>query len=137
MNIEELRQEIDTIDEQLVDLFVKRMGVSAQVAEYKKQNGRAVLDPSRERRLLERVSELAGEDLESQTRVLYNVILSLSRSHQNHCLGFDSALLEKIRAGINDTAKVFPERAFVACQGVEGAYSQLACDKLFSAANIM
>ena len=137
MGIEELRQEIDTIDEELVKLFVKRMGVSAQVAEYKRENGRSVLDPSRERQLLTRVSELAGEELESQTRVLYNLILSLSRSHQNHCLGFDDALLGKIRNGIKDTAPVFPERAFVACQGVEGAYSQLACDKLFSAANIM
>lgn len=137
MAIEELRQEIDAIDEELVRLFVKRMGVSAQVADFKKESGRAVLDPSRERRLLERVSELAGEELESQTRVLYNLILSLSRSYQNHRLGFDGALLEKIRAGVKDTAPVFPERAFVACQGVEGAYSQLACDKLFSAANIM
>ncbi len=137
MSMEELRQEIDSIDEELVRLFVKRMGVSAQVADYKRQSGRAVLDPSRERQLLERVSELAGEELESQTRVLYNLILSLSRSYQNHRLGFDGALLDKIRAGIRDTAAVFPERAFVACQGVEGAYSQLACDKLFAAANIM
>ncbi len=137
MSMDELRQEIDAIDEQLVELFVKRMGVSAQVAAEKKQSGRAVLDPARERRLLERVSELAGEELESQTRVLYNLILSLSRSYQNHCLGFDGALLDKIRSGIDNTEKVFPERAFVACQGVEGAYSQLACDKLFTAANIM
>ncbi len=137
MAMEELRQEIDAIDEELVRLFVKRMGVSAQVAECKRENGRAVLDPKRERQLLERVSELAGDELESQTRVLYNLILSLSRSYQNHRLGFDGALLENIRAGIRDTAPVFPERAFVACQGVEGAYSQLACDKMFSAANIM
>ena len=137
MGMDELRQEIDAIDEQLVQLFVKRMGVSAQVADIKKESGRAVLDPARERRLLERVSELAGEELESQTRVLYNLILSLSRSYQNHRLGFDGALLRKIRAGIQETAPVFPERAFVACQGVEGAYSQLACDKMFSAANIM
>ena len=137
MSMDELRQEIDAIDEQLVELFVKRMGVSARVAAEKKQSGRAVLDPARERRLLERVSELAGEELESQTRVLYNLILSLSRSYQNHCLGFDGALLDKIRSGIDNTEKVFPERAFVACQGVEGAYSQLACDKLFPAANIM
>lgn len=137
MGIEELRSEIDSIDEELVRLFVKRMGVSAQVAEYKKTSGRAVLDPSRERQLLQRVSELAGAELESQTRVLYNLILNLSRSHQNHCLGFDGALLDKIRTALADTSSVFPERALVACQGVEGAYSQLACDKLFSAANIM
>lgn len=137
MGMEELRQEIDNIDEKLVALFVQRMQVAAQVADEKKQSGRPVLDPMRERQLLERVSELAGEELESQTRVLYNLILSLSRSYQNHRLGFDGALLEKIRSGIENTDKVFPERALVACQGVEGAYSQLACDKLFPAANIM
>lgn len=137
MGIEELRSEIDSIDEELVRLFVRRMGVSAQVAEVKRGSGRAVLDPSRERQLLDRVSELAGEELESQTRVLYNLILSLSRSHQNHCLGFDGALLDNIGRALSETAPVFPERALVACQGVEGAYSQLACDKLFSAANIM
>ena len=137
MGIEELRSEIDSIDEELVRLFVRRMGVSAQVAEVKRGSGRAVLDPSRERQLLDRVSQLAGEELESQTRVLYNLILSLSRSHQNHCLGFDGALLDNIGRALSETAPVFPERALVACQGVEGAYSQLACDKLFSAANIM
>ncbi len=137
MGMEELRREIDAIDEQLVSLFIKRMGVSAQVAEEKRAGGRSVLDPARERQLLTRVSELAGEELESQTRVLYNLMLSLSRSHQNHCLGYDGELLEKIRTGIRDTAPVFPERAFVACQGIEGAYSQQACDKLFSAANIV
>ena len=137
MALEELRQEIDAIDEELVQLFVRRMGVSAQVADLKKQDGRAVLDPSRERQLLQRVSELAGDEMESQTRVLYNLILSLSRSYQNHRLGFDSELLSKIRTAIKETAPVFPERALVACQGVEGAYSQLACDKLFAAANIM
>ena len=125
MGIEELRSEIDSIDEELVRLFVRRMGVSAQVAEVKRGSGRAVLDPSRERQLLDRVSELAGEELESQTRVLYNLILSLSRSHQNHCLGFDGALLDHIGAALSETAPVFPERALV------------ACDKLFSAANIM
>ncbi len=137
MSLEQLREEIDAIDEQLVKLFVERMGVSAKVAEYKRQNGKPVRDPSRERALLQKVSELAGEELESQTRVLYNLILSLSRSYQNHRLGFDGALLDTVRAAIRDTQPTFPERAVVACQGVEGAYSQQACDKLFSAANIV
>ncbi len=137
MSIEELRNEIDSIDKELVDLFVKRMGVAAQVADYKRQNGKPVLDPERERKLLQKVSDLAGEDMESQTRILYQLILSLSRSHQSHLLGLDSTLTDRISQAITTTQQVFPERAMVACQGVEGAYSQLACDKLFSAPNIM
>ncbi len=137
MNIEELRKEIDTIDKELVGLFVKRMGVAAQVADYKRENGKPVLDPQRERMLLQKVSDLAGEDMESQTRILYQLILSLSRSYQSHLLGLDSTLTDRIGQAIASTQQVFPERATVACQGVEGAYSQLACDKLFGAPNIM
>lgn len=137
MDIEVLRKEIDGIDKELVELFVKRMGVAAEVAAFKKENGKPVLDPQRERLLLEKVSELAGPDMESQTRILYHLILSLSRSHQSHLLGLDSTLTDKIKEAITTTEQVFPERATVACQGVEGAYSQLACEKLFGAPNIM
>lgn len=137
MSIEQLRNEIDSIDKELVNLFVKRMGVAAQVADYKRENGKPVLDPERERMLLQKVSDLAGEDMESQTRILYQLILSLSRSYQSHLLGLDSTLTDRIANAIDTTQQVFPERATVACQGVEGAYSQLACDKLFSAPNIM
>ncbi len=137
MDIEELRKKIDGIDEELVSLFVKRMDVAAQVAAYKRETGKPVLDPERERKLLQKVSDLAGEDMESQTRILYHLILSLSRSHQSHLLGLDNTLTGKITEAISSTQQVFPERAIVACQGVEGAYSQLACEKLFSAPSIM
>lgn len=137
MSIENLRNEIDTIDEELVSLFVKRMSVCAEIAKDKKDSGKPILDLERERKLLAKVSSLAGKDLESQTRILYNSIMSLSRSYQNHILGFDSELVNKIKTATDTTDKLFPESALVACQGVEGAYSQLACDKLFAAPNIM
>ena len=35
MEIKALREQIDAIDEELVHLFVKRMNISAQVADYK------------------------------------------------------------------------------------------------------
>ena len=44
----ELRQEIDEIDQQMVELFEKRMGVSAEVARYKIANGKKVFDKERE-----------------------------------------------------------------------------------------
>ena len=74
MDIEQLRKEIDGIDKELVALFVKRMGVAAEVAAYKRETGKPVLDPERERMLLQKVSDLAGEDMESQTRILYHLI---------------------------------------------------------------
>ncbi len=137
MELSELRQQIDEIDRELVSLFTRRMSVSADVAEYKRQTGMNVLDPSRERALLGKVSELAGEDLEEYTRTLYATILELSRSYQHKRLGDTSSLYSEITEALDTTPKLFPERATVACQGVEGAYSQLAAEKLFSAPNIV
>ncbi len=137
MELKELREEIDRIDAELVPLFLKRMSVSAEVAEYKRQNHMQVLDPSRERALLDKVSERAGEDLEEYTRTLYTTILDLSRSYQHKKLNTESPLFEEITRAIDETPKLFPERAMVACQGVEGAYSQIAAERLFKLPNIM
>ena len=137
MEINELRNQIDEIDAQLVDLFKRRMNVCADVAEYKRQNNMKVLDASRERALLQKVSELSGEEFEDYTRTLYSTILDLSRSYQHKRLGTGSELSAVIDSAQLSTSKVFPERATVACQGVEGAYSQMATERLFKAPAIM
>ncbi len=137
MELKELRNEIDGIDRELVELFKKRMNVAASVAEYKRKNDMPVLDASRERALLEKVSELSGEEFEEYTRTLYSTILDLSRSYQHTKLDSKSPLYEEISSAIEKTPKIFPQRAIIACQGVEGAYSQIAAEKLFSAPNIV
>ena len=137
MELSELRNQIDSIDKELVDLFKKRMSVSAAVAEYKRVTGMNILDSSRERALLEKVSELSGEEFEEYTRTLYATILELSRSYQHKCLGDTSSLYSEISNALEVTPKLFPSKAVVACQGVEGAYSQIAAERLFKHPNIM
>lgn len=137
MELSELREQIDGIDCELVELFKRRMSVSAAVAEYKEKTGMNVLDASRERALLSKVSELAGEELEEYTRTLYATILELSRSYQHKRLGNTSELYREITDALESTPKLFPERAVIACQGVEGAYSQIAAERLFSAPDIL
>ncbi len=44
----ELREEIDGIDRQIAELFVRRMGIAEEVAEYKLSVGKAVFDRERE-----------------------------------------------------------------------------------------
>ncbi len=131
MELKEIRNEIDKIDSELVELYKKRMSLSANVAEYKRANNMPILDSSRERALLNKVSELSGEEFEEYTRTLYSTILDLSRSYQHKILGNTSALYSSIENAIENTTKIFPECASVACQGVEGAYSQVAAEKLF------
>ena len=137
MDLQELRHQIDDIDNQLVALFKERMQVAANVAEYKRQNGMQVLDASRERALLSKIAELSGEEFEDYTRTLYSTILELSRSYQHKQLQHESALYREIADALENTPKLFPERASVACQGVEGAYSQIAAERLFKLPNIM
>ena len=137
MDLQEARQNINAVDEELVALFKKRMSLAKEIGEAKKESGTPVFDRSRERDVLNRVCDLAGKDFESYVRVLYNTLFDVSRAYQRQIIGSHSALVPRIREAVASTDPVFPSRALVACQGVEGAYSQNACDKLFSLPNIM
>ncbi len=137
MNLEEIRNEIDSIDTELASLFKKRMDCALKVAEVKKKENAVILNKSREREIVNRVANLVGDDLQSQVKVLYSTLFDLSRSYQLQYMAKESELLEKIKNAIEKTPKMFPKKAVVACQGVEGAYSQIVCDKLFSLPSIM
>lgn len=137
MDIQEIRKEIDSIDTQLVNLFKERMEKAACVAEYKRNTGMKIYDPHRERDLLLRISELTGEEHESAARVWFSLLMELSRSYQSKLLLPESKYESIINTAINETELTFPEKATVACQGTEGAYAQVACNKLFSLPNIM
>ncbi len=137
MDIQELRRQIDSIDEQLVSLFCKRMELSAGVAEYKKQNDLPILVPAREREILARVAKQAGSELGNDCRVLYSTLFELSRGYQSKRNKVLGSLHENIMTSIETTPKLFPQAPMVACQGVEGAYSQIACEKIFKSPFIM
>ena len=82
MDLSQLRCEIDKIDDELVQLFVQRMGLAAQVADYKKENHLPILAPAREREKLQDVAVKAGPEMADYTRVLYSMLFELSRSYQ-------------------------------------------------------
>ena len=137
MDIQELRQKIDLIDDQLVSLFGQRMDIAAQIADYKKENKLPIYVPSRERIKLQDVAEKAGPDMANYTRVLYSMLFELSRSYQSKHTGELSPLYHRITKAIEETPNLFPQAPIVACQGVEGAYSQIACEKIFKSPFIM
>ena len=136
LDLNKLREEINEIDQEMVALFKKRMNVAASVAEYKKEKGLPVLDAARERALLGKISDMAGEELDGYARTLYHTMLDVSRAYQYTKLGSQSVVYSDITNTINSTANIFPCRAKVACQGVEGAYSQIAAEKLFELPDI-
>ena len=86
MDINELRQEIDSIDKQLTELFEKRMKTAANIAAYKKENGLAVYDRERERKVFNKVTEMTSPEIQNYTKTLYQTIFDLSRSyHPSAC----------------------------------------------------
>lgn len=137
MDLKEIRTQIDEIDNDLVALFNKRMALSAQVAEYKKANNMPIYVPSREREILQEVATKIGPEMANYARVLYSMIFELSRSYQAKQNAEATSLYNNITKSIETTRKLFPQSPLVACQGVEGAYSQIACEKMFKSPMIM
>lgn len=131
MDLTQCREKIDELDRQLVALFAERMETAAQVAAYKKEHGLPVLDAARERQKLRAVGELAPEAFRDDTETLYRLMFELSRSYQHRLLDAPPARVEEIRKALDGTPQLFPARAAIACQGVEGAYSEQACERLF------
>ena len=136
MDLSQYREQIDQIDDELIQLFARRMETAAQIAQWKRQAGKPVMDAGRERAKLLDVMGKCPDEFKDYAVSLYSLLFELSRSYQHRILDSSSALTEQITTAIESTDKVFPQTAMVACQGVEGAYSQLACEKLFRLPNI-
>ena len=136
MDLSQYREQIDRIDDELIQLFARRMETAAQIAQWKRQAGKPVMDAGRERAKLLDVMGKCPDEFKDYAVSLYSLLFELSRSYQHRILDSSSTLTEQISAAIAHTAPLFPKTASVACQGVEGAYSQLACEKLFRLPNI-
>ena len=137
MDLQDLRKEIDRIDKAMVSLFEERMRVCENVARYKMENNLPVLDSSREQQKLQSVADMLPEDLQEYGVNLYSVLMELSRSAQTRLKGHANDLPDEISRAIETTPQLFPQNAMVAYQGVAGAYSQIACEKLFRRPNVM
>lgn len=84
-DLNEIRKKINSIDEQLVKLFVQRMDCAKAVAEYKKENNIPILNRERENEVLDRVATQSGE-YGLYTRELFEDIMSMSRSLQQELI---------------------------------------------------
>ena len=86
-DLEQYRQEIDELDEQLVRLFLRRMEVTGKVGEYKLAHGMQVLDRERERRVLAKRASLAVDiRQEEDVKELFQTIMAISRRRQQELI---------------------------------------------------
>lgn len=135
-DLTQLREEINKVDDELLKLFEKRMLLANDVADYKKKNNLPVYDRRREREILNKVEADVREDMGSYAKILYSTLFQLSRSYQLKKISGTSDIVGRMKNSVETTPRLFPKTAEVACQGVEGAYSQHACDRLFGNAHI-
>ena len=134
--LKELRNEADILDEKIVDLFKERMDLVTRMAKYRAEYRLPFARDQREREILKRVSDRAGEEYEGYARLVYNTIFDVDHSAQANVLAQRSDLVERISRSVDETPKLFPKRATVACQGVAGAYSHAAAERLFQLPDI-
>jgi chorismate mutase/prephenate dehydratase len=129
MDLSVLRDQIDIVDRQIVELYEKRMDIAAQVADYKIANGKKVFDREREKQKLAAVKELAHSDFNKNgVEELFSQLMSMSRKLQYQKL---------VEAGASAKLPFIPidtidkENSRVCYQGAEGAYSELAMKEFF------
>ena len=135
--LNELRENIDKIDRQLVELFCERMKTASDIAEYKRETGMPVFDPVREREKLTTVAGMADDGMDNYIKQIYSLLFEVSRDYQNKLIGHNTELYNKINEAIANTPNLFPQSPRVACQGTEGAYSMVAAQKLFKSPDIV
>ena len=123
MDLSTLRNQIDEIDSEILKLFIERMDVCRQVGEYKKTHDLPVMQGGREQQIIDRIRANSPENLKDGSAVLFQNIMDISKSIQN--IGMAA---EKKREYNSFSAE---KAGKIACQGTDGAYSSIACKKLF------
>lgn len=136
MDLETLKEQMEQLDGQMSELFARRMELSADLAKARKEQGLVPMDLAGQREAKARFQQQAGEALSGYAGVVYATLQDVSQSYQASLLREPSDLCGRIAKSLETTKQLFPESATVACQGVEGAYSQIAADKLFADAHI-
>lgn len=125
----QLREEIDAIDKQIVELYEKRMEVCSRVAEYKIETGKKVLDREREQAKISSLRAMAHNDFNRHgIEELFSQIIAMSRKLQYQKLTERGVVG---RLPFTEVPAIERGHVRVVFQGVEGAYSQAAMKQYF------
>ncbi|MBE5743388.1 MAG: bifunctional chorismate mutase/prephenate dehydratase [Clostridiales bacterium] len=136
MDLKDLREQIDLIDDKIIELYKERMALSKQVGIVKAQIQKAVQDGNREKEIVYRLSQKCPEEIRFYVKELYDAIFHTSKAYQNKFTENTSKVKSEIDKIIENPLKDFPVDGTVACQGVNGAYSGKATEKMFPISDI-
>ena len=131
-DLSEIRSDIDRLDDELIDLFKKRMDCAKEVGYYKLEKNIPVLNQKRENEILDDVQKKGGE-YGLYARLLFSNIMELSRALQHNIVCSGKELRDKIK---NAPEMPDEKNVTVAYQGIKGANSHEAALKLFPNAEL-
>ena len=135
-DLTEIRKEIDLVDEQITELYKKRMEIVKEVAKTKIGTGKSVNDTERENAILYRLASKVDDDIKFYLKELYSTIFYTSKAYQSTIICDTAPTIQKLRALANGEFEDIPVSASVACQGIKGAYSGTATKKIFAISDI-
>ncbi len=135
-DLNETRARIDAIDTQMIDLLLQRMECAEKVAAYKAERNLPIMDRTRERKIIADAAARVDDDMKSYVETMMSLLMEASRSRQRSLLGMHSKAGSQMRAAIQESPLLFPPNAYVATQGAEGAFQQIAADRFFRHASI-
>ncbi|MCH5324860.1 MAG: chorismate mutase [Eubacterium sp.] len=127
MDLSKIRQEIDSIDDEMLRLFLRRMELCVDVARYKKEKGLPVFQEKREEAILQRISDNSPEGLAEGSRLLYTNIMEISKCLQRRMLSQP----QDIGISAPESGDVV-----IACPGTAGSNTEKACKKLFGGSEL-
>lgn len=130
VDLNQIRNEIDQVDRQIVELFQQRMELAGEVAASKRESGKAVYDRKRELEKLERLAAMADSEFNRHSiEELFIQIMSISRRYQYSILGDRNPIIGPEFAMVE--ALDIHSGTQVVYQGVEGAFSEQAMIAFF------
>jgi len=138
--LETLRQGIDKLDKDLLELFEARMQKVSEIADFKKANNLTILDESREEKVLRNIKIIKNIDFAEPAEQFMKYLMEISRNIQADYLSKESATSknceinskgkEGTKPKVLSNAHLKPDIT-VGFQGIPGSYSEQALRDYF------
>ena len=122
MDINKIREQIDKTDDEILKLFIERMNLCGEIADYKRENGLSVTQKEREQEVLSRVAKATPDELKAASELLFKKVMDISKC------------LQCQRNTDTDEFSCLPlkqKEVVLACAGATKSNTELACHKLF------
>lgn len=130
MNLDSLRLQINSLDNDILRLFEQRMKVCKDVAQYKIENNLPVFQNAREQQVIERISSMTTDELKNSSALLFTTIMDISK-----CLQYQKFFADNTEISANDFDNT--KALKIACPGTSGSYSEQAGNQIFENGNIV